>query len=238
MRGPYGFDLNESCQSCKERVGGFFCHLSSGALRDFDALRSSTAVPAGAILFLEKQEPRGVFVICDGEVKLSISSSEGKTLILRIARPGEILGLMPALTGTPCEVTAEALHPCKLSFVRREDFLRFVTKHPESYQSIVRELSACYQAACEQLRTLGLSASAPEKLARLLLDWSAGGKETKQGTQIKLPLTHEGIAEFIGTSRETVTRTLGEFRDRHIVSLHGSTLMIPDREALEDLVCA
>ncbi len=165
--------------------------------------------------------------MCGGEVKLSISSSGGKTLILRIAKPGEILGLMATLSGSPYEVTAETLHPCQVAFLRREDFLRFIAKHPEAYQGVVRQFSSLYSGACEQLRTVGLSTSAPEKLARLLLEWSSETKNGKPMTQIKMPLTHEEIAEFIGTTRETVTRTLSEFKNRNLVALQGSTFPSP-----------
>lgn len=232
MRGPYGFEQHDSCQSCKMQSDGFFCQLSPAALTDFNSMKSSATYPAGAVLFLEKQDPRGVFVVCGGQVKLSISSSGGKTLILRIAKPGEILGLMATLSETPYEVTAETLHPCQVAFLRREDFLRFIAKHPEAYQGIVKQFSSLYSGACEQLRTVGLSASAPEKLARLLLEWFAEAKDGKPTTQIKMPLTHEEIAAFIGTTRETVTRTLSEFKTRHLVALQGSTLSISNRPAL------
>jgi CRP/FNR family cyclic AMP-dependent transcriptional regulator len=235
MHGPYGFESNEDCQSCKLRANGFFCQLGPAALKDFNAVKSPATYPAGAMLFLEKQDPRGVFVICEGQVKLSISSSAGKTLILRIAKPGEILGLMATMSGSPYEVTAETLHPCQVSFIRRDDFLRFVAKHAEANQAAVKQLSTLYSGACEQLRTVGLSASAPERLARVLLNWSAEAKDTKQGTPIKLPLTHEEIAEFIGTTRETVTRTLSEFKSRQLVVVQGSTLMISNRPALETI---
>jgi CRP/FNR family transcriptional regulator len=233
MHGPYGFELNENCQSCQSRANGYFCQLSPAALADFNTVKSPATYPAGSVLFLEKQDPRGVFVLCGGQVKLSISSSSGKTLILRIAKAGEILGLTATMLGTSYEVTAETLHPCQVAFVRRDDFLRFVIKHPEAYQGVVKQLSTLYNGACEQLRTVGLSASAPERLARLLLEWSADSQETNQGAQIKLPLTHEEIAEFIGTTRETVTRTLSEFKNRNLVSLQGSTLSIFDRPGLE-----
>jgi CRP/FNR family cyclic AMP-dependent transcriptional regulator len=235
MRGPYGFELNENCQSCKTRANGFFCQLSPAAVTDFNKIKSQATYPAGAVLFLEKQDPRGVFVVCAGQVKLSISSSAGKTLILRIAKPGETLGLMATMSGIPYEVSAETLHPCQVAFARRDDFLGFLSKHPEVYQGAVRQLSTLYSGACEQLRTVGLSTCAPEKLARVLLEWSADPKDTKQSTQIKLPLTHEEIAAFIGTTRETVTRTLSEFKTRQLVSLQGSTLMISDRPALETI---
>src|ERR1700719_2819635 len=237
MRGPYGFNAGENCQSCKVRGSGFFCQLSAAAVKDFNALKSTATYPAGALLFLEKQESRGVFVLCAGEVKLSISSSAGKTLILRVAKAGEVLGLMATIGAMPYEVTAETLHPCQVAYIRRDDFVYFLAKYPEVYQNAVEQLSSLYSGACDQLRTVGLSASAPEKLARLLLSWSGDAKTTKTGTPIKLPLTHEEIAEFIGTTRETATRTLSEFKNLRLVAVEGSTLMISNRQALETIGC-
>jgi CRP/FNR family transcriptional regulator len=174
-------------------------------------------------------------VLCEGQVKLSISSSEGKTMILRIAKAGEVLGLMAVLSGSSYEVTAETLHPCQVVFIHRDEFLHFLTQHPEASQNMIKQLTAEYQSACEQLRTIGLSASIPGRLAKFLLDWSVGGQQTKLGTEFKISLTHEEIAECIGVTRETVSRTLGEFKIRHLVTLRGSTLMIPSRAALENI---
>ncbi len=235
MKGPYGLELNDGCKTCKLNGEGFFCHLGPAALKEFDEIKSTSTYPKGALLFVEKQNARGIFVLCEGEVKLSISSSEGKTLIMRIARAGELLGLVATVAGTAYEVTAETIHPCQVAFVRREDFQRYVANHPEVSKSVLNQMSSQYQDACEQLRTVGLSASANEKLARLLLTWSAGTPKTKTGTRITMPLTHEEIAEFIGTTRETVTRTLSEFKNRHLISMQGSTLTIPDRVALESM---
>jgi CRP/FNR family cyclic AMP-dependent transcriptional regulator len=235
MRGPYGFELNESCRTCRFRSAGFFCQLSPSAIKDLDAVKSLSAYPAGAVLFMEKQDSRGIFVLCQGQAKLTISSSEGKVLIVRIARPGEVLGLMATLSGKPYEVTAETLHACQVAFVRRDNFLRVVSRHPDVYLGVVRQLTTLYDAAYDQLRMVGLALSAPGKLAKLLLDWSITGEPTAQGSGIKFSLTHEEIAEFIGSSRETVTRTLSDFKNQHLVSLQGSTLMISNRAALETL---
>jgi CRP/FNR family cyclic AMP-dependent transcriptional regulator len=233
MKGPYGLELSDGCNTCKLKGNSFFCNLTPGALKDFDAIKSAMTYPKGALLFMEKQDARGAFVLCAGEVKLSISSSEGKTLIMRVARAGEILGLMAAMSGGSYEVTAETIRPCQVAFIRQEDFKRFVAKHPEAAQGVARQMTLQYQSACDQLRTVGLSSSAQEKLARLLLSWSAGIQPTKEGTRIRLPLTHEEIAEFIGTTRETVTRTLSDFKVRHLVTIQGSIMMIPSRAALE-----
>lgn len=233
MKGPYGFELSASCKQCKLRKESFFCNLASSALQDFSDIHSVATYPEGSVLFLEKQESRGIFVLCAGEVKLSISSSGGKTLILRIAKAGEVLGLMSTISGAPYELTAETLHPCQVAYVRREDFLRFLAKHTEVYQAVIRQMTTLYRGACRQLRTVGLSASATEKLARLLLDWSAQPNAGQAGTQVRLPLTHSEIAELVGTTRETVTRTLSDFKRRHFVSIRGANLTIADRPALE-----
>jgi CRP/FNR family transcriptional regulator len=225
-------------QPGKIPLGGFLSQLSPAALKEFQALAIPTTYPSGSVLFMEGQAPRGVFLLLEGEIKLSLGSSGGKTLILRLARPGEVLGLMSTLSGSPYELTGEAMYPCQVAYVRGEDFLRFIAKYPEANQMVVRSLSAHYRAACEQLRTLGLAGSAHEKLAKLLLDWCAKEKETRDGTRVRLPLTHEEIAELIGTSRETVTRTLSEFRSRRLVTRHGATFIIPNRQALASFAAA
>lgn len=142
MKGPYGFELNDDCQNCTVRGEGFFCQLAAPALKDLNAIRFTSAYPAGAVLFIEKQTARGIYLLCEGEVKLSVSSSEGKKLILRIARAGEVLGLVSALAGAPHEVTAETLRPCQVAFVPRDAFPRFLSKHPEAYPRVASQLGA------------------------------------------------------------------------------------------------
>jgi CRP/FNR family transcriptional regulator, cyclic AMP receptor protein len=238
MKGPYGLELIDDCETCRVRSGEFFCQLPPAARKDLDAVKFTSSYPQDAVLFMEKQAPRGVYVICEGEVKLSISSAEGKKMILRIAKAGEVLGLMSVLSDTGHEVTAETLRPAQVAFIRREAFLAFMAKHPEAYPAVAKQLGMHYQVACEQLRTVGLSTSAQERLAKLLLEFSAEGQETKQGTRVQLPLTHEEIAEFIGTTRETVTRTLTEFKNQKLVTIKGSMLLIQNRCALETLAAA
>jgi len=215
------------------RPGEFFRQLTPEALEEFERLQHTFEFSAGSMLFAEKQSPNGILIVLEGEVKLSMNSSEGKRLILRIARAGEVLGLTATISGTPHGMTAEALHPCKVAMVRREAFLGFLMRHPEAYQSVARELVVHYDKACEQLRTVGLGSTAPTRLARLILDWSASATQTNNGSRLKISLTHEEISEFIGTTRETVTRTLQHLKQEHLVELNGSTWMIPNRMALE-----
>ncbi|HEY6491605.1 MAG: Crp/Fnr family transcriptional regulator [Terracidiphilus sp.] len=212
--------------------GELFKKFSPAALKDLASMAATSSYPAGYVLFAEKEESRGIYVVMEGEVKLSINSSDGRRLSLRIARKGEILGLTSALSGSQYEMTAETVYPAKLVPIGRREFVGFMLRHPEAYQVFSEELTREYMKACEQLRTVGLSSSAPEKLARLLLEWSENGQTLEQGTKFRFSMTHEEIGEFIGTSRETVTRTLSTFRSRRLVAFHGSTVTIPSRAAL------
>jgi len=215
------------------RTAGFLQRLSPAVLADLTSIGTLKHYEAGEMLLSEKQEATGVYLIREGMVRLSMNSSDGKRLSLRVARAGEALGLTSALFGTRCETTAETLSPAKVAHIASSDFLDFLRRHPEVYKLVTEEVSLQYTLACDQLRTVGLSSSAPEKLARLLLDMSEHGQPTEHGTRFRFMLTHEQIGEFIGTSRETVTRTLGSFKLRHLVAFNGSMLTIPNRRALE-----
>jgi CRP/FNR family transcriptional regulator, cyclic AMP receptor protein len=236
---PYGLDIIESCVTCKSRTERLFCNLSASALQAFEAIRFATSYPAGSVLFLEGQAPRGISVLCKGRVKLSTCSRDGKSLILKIADPGEVLGLSATISGKPYALTAESLEPCQVNFVKREDFLRFLREHNDACFRAAQELSDKYVAACRGFRSLGLSHSATEKLSRLLLECSSRNDQAdKQQPRLKLGFTHEEIGEMIGTSRETVTRLLAELKKRQIVQVKGATLLICNRAALEGLAAA
>lgn len=238
MSSPYGLQLAENCLICKLRHSGFFCELPKGPLEDLEKIKYASAYPQGAILFLEGQPARGAYIVCSGRVKLSTTSREGKTLILRIAQAGEVLGLHATVSGKPYELTAEALQPCQLDFIKRDDFMRFLQNHADACLNAAQHLSQNCQDAYEMIRSLGLSHSVSEKIARLLLEWANGGENTKDGIRIKVSLTHEEMAQLVGTSRETVTRVLGEFRDKHLAQLRGSTLLIQNKAGLEKLIGA
>jgi len=145
---------------------------------------------------------------------------------------------MATLSGKPYELTAETLHHCQVTYVRGDEFLRLVARHPEISQAAMAQLVADYDSAREQLRTVGLSSSLQARLARLLLEWSAGAGDAKLGSRLSIPLTHEEIGELIGSSRETVTRALSDFRHRNLVIIKGSSLMIPSRAALGSFAAA
>jgi CRP/FNR family transcriptional regulator, cyclic AMP receptor protein len=236
MISPYGMEIVDSCLTCKLRADRIFCNLPVPALQAFESIKFTTAYPEEAVLFVENQQPRGIFVICKGSVKLTVSAPNGKTMIVKIAEAGEVLGLSATISGKPYQVSAVTIDPCQINFVKREDFLRFLKNDVNVCFKVAEQLSEKYHTVCSEVRSLGLSHSAAEKLAKLLLEWSAkNGEASKPEPRVKLRLTHEEIAQMIGTSRETVTRLLTDLKKHQILNTRGSTLVIRNQTALRAL---
>jgi len=224
--------INDTALPCY-RKGEFFKALPAAALADLEPLLVPSSYPSNMVLFTETQPTTGLFVVLEGEVKLSINSSEGRRLAFHIAKAGEVLGLSAALSGGAYEMTADTLYPAKIAHIGRQTFLKFLSRHLDVYPIVTREIGRSFNLACEQLRMVGLSTSVHERLARLLLVWSDGAEKKSEGARCRLAMTHEEIGEFIGASRETVTRTLTVFKNLHLVAQHGCTITIPSRNALE-----
>ncbi len=235
---PYGLPIIDNCMSCKLRNNSFFCALAQSSLEAVDHVKHSSCYPEGSVVFLEGQDARGVYILCQGRAKLMTTNADGKSLILKIAEPGTMLGLHSVISGRPHEVTVETLQPSQLAFIRRDDFLRLLNEHGDACLRAAEHLARDCQSAYEVIRSIGLSHSVSEKLARLLLQWSTDGRVVDGTIRMKLALTHEEMAQLIGTSRETVTRTLSEFKRTHVLELNGSTLLIRNKLALEKLVSA
>jgi CRP/FNR family transcriptional regulator len=155
---------------------------------------------------------------------------------LRISEPGEVLGLPATVTGTCYELTADVVEPAQSNFIARNDFLAFLKDNGEAALRVAQQLGETYHAAVAEMRTIGLSHSAGEKLARFLLEWAANYPEEKGQIRLKLTLTHEEIAQMIGSSRETVTRLLADFRRKQLLQVMGSTLIIKNKAALQSIV--
>jgi CRP/FNR family transcriptional regulator len=187
------------------------------------------------VLFIEGQQPRGVFVLCTGKVKLSTSSREGKTIITKLSSPGDVLGLNATISNRPYEVTAEMVEPGQANFIARDAFLQFLREYGEVAVRVAEQLSRNYYTAYEEIRTLGLASSPSEKFAKLLLSWLPEADNGKS-PQIRLTLTHGEIAEMIGTTRETVSRLFSEFKKKQLLQVKGAAVTVRNKEALERML--
>lgn len=215
-----------------------FCDLPLAVAEALEQEAITTSYPTGAVLFAEGQSPRGVFIVRRGHVKLSVCGSDGRTLILRITDVGCPLGVAAVVSGRTYEATAETQEPSEITFLRQSDLLRLMRLHGELALWVTQHISADYASTCREIRDLILSDSASEKLARLMVGWLDQNIKSKNPSQMKLALTHEEIGQMIGSSRETVSRLFAGFKKQRIIQQSGSTLVIPNRLALEELITA
>lgn len=228
--------IQHTCGDCGLRTENFFCQLPAAELARFEALKVTKAYPKGTLLFIEGQRPSGIYMLCQGQVKLSTCSSDGKIIILGIAGPGDVLGLSAVVADVECEVTAEVLEICQVNFVPKDAFLNLIKEDPAVCLSAVRQLGSSYQTAHKMICSLGLSESVFVKLGKLLLSWGPPSGNGNGHTSVHVPFTHEEIAEMIGTTRETVTRSLRLMRERGLVTLRASELVIHDHDGLRSSV--
>jgi CRP/FNR family transcriptional regulator len=217
------------CTSCEVRSIRLFCNLSGQALIDYAKLGVDATFPRGATLFTEESRADSVFVLCHGQVKLSCTSREGKTLILKMAMPGDVLGLGAVVSNSPYEVTAETATATRIKNIRREDFLAFLERHGEGSLHAAKSLAEEYKAA--------LSGSAAGRLASVLLEWGRSSAACGQHHPMRftMALTHEELANLVGSSRETITRMLSRFRKERLIEVRGASMIILSPEGLQEL---
>jgi CRP/FNR family cyclic AMP-dependent transcriptional regulator len=234
---PFGLSVIESCLTCPLREDRLFCDLPDRAVAEMESIKNSAMYPKGAFLCLEGQPARGIHILCNGRAKITASDSEGKTVILSIAAPGEVLGLSAVISGKPYEVSVETVEPTQANFISRSDFMNLLSKYPEVGLKVAQQLTHTCQSAFKEIRSLGLSHSVPERLAQLLFQWTQdkcfARKHHEGQAVLKVASTQEEIAQMIGTSRETVSRTLADFKKRGLLKIKGVTWTIPDVAALE-----
>jgi len=228
--------IQDKCQDCDLREDSYFCKLPPPVLDTFASIKITKVYPKGTKLFDEGEASNGVYMLCQGRVKLSTCSQDGKIVILGIAEPGDMIGLSAALDGEPYEVTAEVIELSQVNYIKTCEMVKFLSDNPQACLNAARQLSRNYQTAYRQICSLGMAESVAGKLAKLFLAWSGNGTGVNGRVQIKNFFTHEEIAEMIGTSRETVTRALKSFREQELISLKGSDLVIHDRQRLKSVI--
>ena len=242
--------IRQSCVECTVRGAHCFCNLNMDALRQLDTMGTQQGFAEGEIVLEEGAVPERVCVLCKGMVKLTTCSREGKLLLLRIAGPGDVLGLASVLKDTAYEATVEALEECEVRVIPREHFLAFMDGFrgvgSNSAEAVARE----YGSAVLSARRLALSSSATGKLANVLLDWgrlSAGRglvgaaagspKKTEEALRFRMPLTHEELGQMAGISRETTTRALTKLKAEGLVEMDGERMVLRSPEKLERAYC-
>jgi len=190
--------------------------------------------PRGKVLFAEGEPARGVFILRTGRATASISSSEGRMVILRVARGGDVLGLNSVLRNACYNTTIKTIEPCRTDFIPRTALLDLMENNHPAARAVAQLLSREVADLMERTRSLLLPQTANAKLAKLLLELSEDSS-TNQPAQITKSFTHEQIAHMICSSRETITRLLASLNKRRIIRVTAGSIVISDRAALQKI---
>ncbi len=185
----------------------------------------------GKVLFSEGEPARGIYILRTGRAAVSITSREGRVVILRMAEAGDVLGLNSELGGSLYDATVKTIGLCRTDFIARAELVDLL-ESPAGARAMLAILRRELTELTNRTRSLLLPQTASARLAKLLLDWSKENG-TSSATRIDKAFTHEEIAQMICSSRETVTRLLANMSRRQIIQINSSTILIRDRAALE-----
>jgi CRP/FNR family transcriptional regulator, cyclic AMP receptor protein len=203
------------------------------------AIRASNISPlnslhgCGKVFFTEGEPARGVYLLRTGRAAVSIWSSEGRVVMLRMAEAGDVLGLNSVLQGDLYDATVKTLAPCRTDFISRSELLEVMRRSQTGAQAILRILSRELTELTDRAKLLLLSQTVRSRLARLLLEWAGKNGGEAQSLRLDKIFTHEEIAQTICSSRETVTRLLATLRRERIIRISSDSIVILDRLALE-----
>lgn len=225
-----------NCLDCAVSKTDCFCSLTNEALSELRSTGRNLLFEEGERLLHEGHASESVYVICSGRAKLTASSPDGRLLIVRIAGPGDLLGLAAVLKGQRQNVSAEALEPCEVKSIERSEFFRFMEHFRDAGRNAIISVALEYENALLSARRLALSGSAAGKLAGVLLDWGRMGHVAgDKAMEFRMPLTHEELGSMAGLSRETVTRLLAKFRRERLVDQQGERMTLLSPAGLEAL---
>lgn len=185
--------------------------------------------PKENVIFFEQDEGDSLFIISRGSVKIAKISDEGKEVILAILGPGEFFGDMSLLDNQPRSATVIAVEETEVSAIRRKEFLSQIQENPQLAVKLMSVLSQRLREANRKIGNLALL-DVYGRLARILMDFAKiEGRKLDNGRIAFRRPTHQAIANMIGTSRETVTRTLGDLHRRGYIQISGKEIVIQDQ---------
>jgi len=225
------------CVVCGNRRPGWFCSLGSAVLADLELIISTITLEAQTPLFTQGENARCLYLICGGYLKLTTGQSKDRQMIVRVAGPGSMLGLYAVLTHGLYEVSAETLTTAQLRPIERDRFLTFLHNHKEAQMRAVQCICQEYRFALQDACRIALAGSVASRLGRLLCELAhqIGEQLSEGGFRFPLLLTHEEMASMASTSRETVTRTLGQFRKKGWISIEDAMITLHQPEKLQSL---
>jgi CRP/FNR family cyclic AMP-dependent transcriptional regulator len=204
-----------------------FESLPEGELAHFAELTREKTYPKGSVILFENDRGDSLFLVASGQVKVVLIGEDGREVILSVLGAGSFFGEMALIDDSPRSAHVIAMEDATLLVLRREDFQARLRSSPEVAIGLLRELSRRLRRADEKIGSLVLL-DVNGRVADLLLRAAL----EEGGDMIRRKLTHHTIAQMIGSSRETVSRTMRDFVERGLIQVTRKDITITDRQAL------
>jgi len=221
----------------REGYANPFCQSSADPAHLIASVSSTSTYRRKKQLFVEGGKPRGIFILRSGGAKLTTCSPVGRTIVIRLAGPGDVLGLNAVVSNRPYGTTAEVMASSQVDFIAQDSVLRLMKTNGDFAVAVAEQLSASYYSLHEAVRSLGLATHPLERLAKILLSWTNSQDDGDPGNQsFKLPLMHQQIADNIGSTRQTVTKIFSQLKRNHLLGAQGGELTIMNRLQLQRIV--
>jgi len=203
---------NVSCSSCAARSGSLFSHFNCDEVENLSNAKACSFYKKNQSIFLTGSNPRGVYCINHGKVKVFSLGEEGKEQIIHIAIAGEVVGFRAMFSGEPFSVSAETLEESNICFIAKEDFLSMIDTSTTLRDAIMKELSKELAERAKFITQLAQK-SVRERLAFSLLLLSDVYKDEP------INLSREDLANFVGTATETLIRLLKQFKNEEVIEI-------------------
>jgi len=213
-----------------------FDGISPSEMQEMEKITRMEEVKKRQPLYLPGDPSSNVYLLKKGRVKIANTASSGKEVTFDILDPGEIFGELDVLEDAPRSTSAETLDDALICVIPRKDFDQYLAMHPTVMFKLTKLIGLRLKKIQSRVEDL-VFRDVPARLAHLLVDLSkTEGVAEKQGIRLKVKLTHQEMANLIGCSRETVSSTLGQFRDEGLLQLDGRTMTILDLKGLSRLL--
>jgi len=215
------------------RSKDFFATISSDDQQDLYSLGDKRCFGKDEMIFSIGSSSNDIYILLEGRVKIYELSREGKELILWFCFPGELFGLAEVVKREFREVNAQACSQVEILVIKHAQFEQYLHGHPGVAMEVIALLSSRLRELGDVLLNLA-SDDVTSRVIKLITRLSARyGKPIGDDVYLDIPLTHQEMADMIGTSRQTVTTVLGSLRRKGILRTEQRNIYIQDSEWLE-----
>ena len=209
-----------------------FAGLSDEEFRELETIFQPRAYRKNQVIFVEEETGEYMYVVIAGKVKASKTSATGKETLLAIHQPGDFFGEMSLLDGKTSPATVSAIEDCKIAIISRADFQRLLMCNERVVSQIIQVLCSRLRSVWNQVQSLSYSNADSRIRAGVLQLARRHGINDARGILINLKITHDELAKMVGTSRETVTRTLTDLQKQGIIKMADRRIIVCDAKKL------